>query len=381
VTERLVEGTVERVDATLSRVRVGEDVLDCTVRRKLVKFAKGEKTVVVGDRVVVEQTDRGERVIAEVLPRRSSLSRPGFRSADERVIVANVDELVVVAAAAEPDYRTGLIDRYLVIAERVGFPGVVCINKVDLVDRAAIERALGFYRDLGYPVLFVSALDGTGLDELRDFLRGKTSVLCGHSGVGKSSLINRLIPGAELATLEVSDVTGKGRHVTSAVTMLALPGHAPRSADEAQASGTLAGSVPRDTSRRPDEAEAGGTPAGFLPSDVSRRADEAQASGTLAGFVPSDTSRRPTRSVAGYIVDTPGIREFGLWGVRRDELRRYFREFVPHEGRCRFNNCVHLAEPGCSVKAALNTGAIHQSRYASYQRLYDDLPATDWEQK
>jgi ribosome biogenesis GTPase len=330
-----MEGTVERVDATLSRVRVGEDVLDCTVRRKLVKFARGEKTIVVGDRVVIEQTDRGERVIAEVLPRRSSLSRPGFRSADERVIVANVDELVVVAAAAEPDYRTGLIDRYLVIAERVGFPGVVCINKTDLVERSAIERALGFYRDLGYPVLFVSALDGTGLDELRDSLRGKTSVLCGHSGVGKSSLINRLIPGAELATLEVSDVTGKGRHVTSAVTMLALPGHL----------------------------------------------DEAQASGALAGFVPSDASRRATRGVAGYIVDTPGIREFGLWGVRREELHRYFREFIPHEGRCRFNNCVHLAEPGCSVKAALDTGAIHQSRYASYQRLYDDLPAGNWQER
>ena len=307
-----VLGTVERVDAKLSRVRVGEELLDCTVRRKLVKFAEGTKTIVVGDRVVIEQTDRGEWVIAQVLERRSHLSRPGFRGTKERVIVANVDELIVVTAAAEPDYKTGLIDRYLVIAERIGFPAVVCVNKLDLVagaDRRRIEQALGFYAGIGYPVLFTSAVDGTGLDEFRAQLSGKTSVLCGHSGVGKSSLINRIIPGAVLPTGAVSEVTGRGRHVTSAVTMLALPGG------------------------------------------------------------------------EGYIVDTPGIREFGLWGVKRDELWHYFPEFVLYDGKCRFRSCVHLAEPGCAVKAALDEGTIHESRYASYQRLYEELPATDWESR
>ena len=316
------EGTVERVDATISRVRVGEDLLDCTVRRKLVKFATGTKTVAVGDRVRLDRTERGEHVIAEVLPRRSKLSRPGFRGAAERIIVANVDELVVVTAAAQPEYRTGLIDRYLVIAERVGFPGVLCVNKTDLVDRDAIRHALGFYDGLGYKVLFVSALDGSGLDELRELLTGRTSVLCGHSGVGKSSLINRMIPGVDLTTREVSDATGKGRHVTSAVTMLALPG-----------------------------------------------ADEAR------GFVQA------TRSVAGYLVDTPGIREFGLWSVKRDELWHYFPEFVRLEGQCRFRSCAHLAEPGCAVKAALESGQVHQSRYRSYERLYNELPASEWEQR
>ncbi len=300
------EGIVERVDATISRVRVGEELLDCTVRRKLVKFAAGTKTVAVGDRVRLDQTQRGEHVIAEVLPRRSKLSRPGFRGAAERVIVANVDELVVVTAAAQPAYRTGLIDRYLVIAERLGFPGVLCVNKIDLVDRDAIRRALGFYDRLGYKVLFVSALDGTGLDELRELLTGKSSVLCGHSGVGKSSLINRMIPGVDLTTRQVSDATGKGRHATSAVTMLALPG-------------------------------------------------------------------------GGYIVDTPGIREFGLWGVMRDELPQRFPEFVRLEGQCRFRSCAHLAEPGCAVKAAIEAGEIADSRYRSYERLYDELPASEWE--
>ena len=302
------EGTVERVDATISRVRVGEDLLDCSARRKLLKFPGDFKKIAVGDRVRVEHTPRGDTVIAEVLPRRSRLSRPAFRGAGEQVIVANVDELVVVTAAADPEYKTGLIDRYLVIAERVGFPGVVCVNKMDLADRAAIEQALGFYRDIGYTVLFVSALDGSGLDGLRDFLRGKTSVLCGHSGVGKSTLINQLIPGAELSTGEVSEVTGKGRHVTSAVTMLPLPG-------------------------------------------------------------------------GGYIVDTPGIREFGLWGIKRDELARYFPEIARVEGQCKFRSCAHLAEPDCAVKAALASGQIAPTRYQSYQRLYDDLPATDWQQR
>jgi ribosome biogenesis GTPase len=302
------EGIVERVDATISRVRVGEELLDCTVRRKLVKFAAGTKTVAVGDRVRLDRTERGEHVIAEVLPRRSKLSRPGFRGAAERIIVANVDELVVVTAAAQPEYRTGLIDRYLVIAERVGFPGVLCVNKTDLVDRDAIEQALGFYGGLGYKVLFVSALDGSGLDELRELLTGRTSVLCGHSGVGKSSLINRMIPGVDLTTRQVSDATGKGRHVTSAVTMLALPG-------------------------------------------------------------------------GGYLVDTPGIREFGLWGVKRDELPKRFPEFVRLEGQCRFRSCAHLAEPGCAVKAALESGQVHQSRYRSYERLYNELPASEWEQR
>jgi ribosome biogenesis GTPase len=326
------QGTVERVDATLSRVRVGEELLDCTVRRKLVKFARGAKTIVVGDRVVIEQTDKGEWVIEEVLERRSELKRAGFRGRSERVIVANVDEIVVVAAAAEPDYRTGLIDRYLVIAERTGFPAAVCVNKIDLVNRNEIENALGFYAQLGYPVFFVSALDGTGLDQLRAHLTGKESVLCGHSGVGKSTLINRLIPGVELPTMEVSEVTGKGRHVTSGAAMLALPA-----------------------------------------------ADEAQASGTLAGFVPSNASRHRTRRVAGYIVDTPGIREFGLLGVKRDELWRFFPEFLPYDNQCRFHNCAHIAEPGCAIKAALDAGLLHPSRYDSYQRLYDELPATEWE--
>jgi len=343
VSDPVRQGTVERVDATLSRVRVGDDVLDCTVRRKLVKFAKGEKTVVVGDHVVVEQTDRGEWVIKEVLPRRSQLARPGFRGRTERVIVANVDELVVVVAAAEPEYRTGLIDRYLVIAERIGFPAVLCVNKIDLADRgdrgnrAEIERALGFYADIGYPVFYVSALDGTGLDELRAHLTGKESVMCGHSGVGKSSLINRLIPGAELETREVSEMTGKGRHVTSGATLLALPGDAERAATPG-----IAG----------DKAE---------------------------GIVPSDASRRPTPGVAGYIVDTPGIREFGLIGVKRDELWRFFPEFLPYDNQCRFHNCGHIVEPGCAIKAALDSGLLRPSRYDSYQRLYDELPASEWE--
>jgi ribosome biogenesis GTPase len=308
VSEAVRQGTVERVDATLSRVRVGDELLDCTARRKLVKFARGAKTIVVGDRVVVERTDRGEWVIKEVLERRSELKRAGFRQSDERVIVANVDEIVVVAAAAEPDYRTGLIDRYLVIAERSGFPAVVCVNKIDLVagaDRRRVEGDLGFYADLGYPVFFVSALDGTGLDEFSAHLSGKESVLCGHSGVGKSSLINRLIPGVELPTLEVSEATGRGRHMTSGAAMLALPG-------------------------------------------------------------------------SGYIVDTPGIREFGLIGVRRDELWHYFPDFIPYDGQCRFHNCVHIAEPGCAIKAAVDAGGIRQSRYASYQRIYQELPAADW---
>ncbi len=328
--EARAEGTVERVDATLSRVRVGEELVDCTVRRKLVKFSRGTKTIVVGDRVVTARTDKGEHVIEEVLPRRSKLSRPAGRAGrGEQVIVANVDELVVVTAAAQPEYRTGLIDRYLVIAERLGFPAAVCVNKVDLVQHAEIECALGFYRDLGYTVLFVSALKNTGLDELRELLTGKTSVLCGHSGVGKSSLINRMIPEVDLATRDVSAVTGRGRHVTSAVTMLALPGVAGQSVDDA------------------------------------------------GGFVGVSESG----SVAGYIVDTPGIREFGLWGVKRDELWHYFPEFVRLDGQCRFRSCVHLAEPGCAVKAALESGAIAPSRYTSYQRLYEELPATEWEQK
>jgi len=322
VEDRVRQGTVERVDATLSRVRVGEELVDCTVRRKLVKFAKGTKTIVVGDRVAIEQTDRGEWVIAEVQERRSQLARPDFRGRTERVIVANVDELVVVTAAAEPDYKTGLIDRYLVIAERSGFPAVVCVNKIDLADRATIEEALGFYAGIGYPVFYTSALDSTGLDELRAQLTGKVSVLSGHSGVGKSSLINCLIPGVELPTREVSDVTGKGRHVTSAATMLALP----------------------------VAAEAGGF-------------------------------GQATQSVAGYIVDTPGIRVFGLMGLLRHELWHFFPEFVRCQGQCRFHNCVHLDEPGCAVKAALEAGQIAESRYTSYQRLYEDLPAAEWERE
>ncbi len=254
----------------------------------------------VGDRVLLSK-----RGIEEILPRTTVLSRPDPHNPHvERVIAANIDAVVIVASARAPAFRPGLVDRYLIAIERSGAEPVLCVNKIDLLEAGEQLSDLAPYHDLGLAIVRCSANTGHGLDLFLERLAGKLCVLVGHSGVGKSSLLNALHPELALATGAVSEANQKGRHTTSSSRLYEIPNG------------------------------------------------------------PS-------------IIDTPGIREFGLWDVSPGELRRHFHEFDAHAGACAFADCTHTHEPDCAVKQAVEAGVIPMARYRAYCRILqqDKLPA------
>jgi len=273
----------------------------CTVRKSLRQRAgRGRKAVVVGDRVEVERSGEGA-AIAAVEPRRTAISRRDpSNPRREQILVANVDAVLVVVAAARPAPVPGLVDRFLVAIESRGLETGIVVNKVDLDPEGEWRRWGDVYRGLGYAVFPVSALQGEGLEAVRGFLAGQTTSLLGHSGVGKSTLANALDASLQLRTGDVQDASGKGMHTTTTVSLLPLPW-------------------------------------------------------------------------GGYLVDTPGIREFALWDVEPADLGIWFREIADRADGCRFNDCLHENEPGCAVRAALDAGAIPPERYDSYRRILDSL--------
>lgn len=300
------QGVVVQVSSSLCHVQVDGRILVCGLRGSLSAEDTGYTNVVaVGDQVIVSEDGADGGVVDAVLPRRSALARPDvFQPHLQQVIVANADQLLVVASWRDPPLWPELVDRYLIGAERNGLRPVICINKTDLAeDTSACRTAMAPYLDLGYPVLFTSALTSRGVDGLRDVLRGQMTVLAGMSGVGKSSLLNVVQPGLQLRTAEVSDYSHTGRHTTTQVSLLAL-------------------------------------------------------------------------QMGGFVVDTPGIREFGLSGLRRGELIRFYPELATLSGGCRFADCSHTHEPGCAIKTAVRRGSVSQARLHSYAAIYDELPET-----
>lgn len=270
---------------------------------------EGTSLVAVGDRVEYRPkasgTGTAEGVIVRVEHRRSALMRRRDirrnRSKEKaQVIAANIDQLVVVSSVADPPLNRRLIDRYLAFAESEHLPLLIVVNKTDLVDGHGPDDGLATYRSLGCRIVMVSARRKSGFDELRSELNGRVSAFSGHSGVGKSTLINLLIGRKELRTARVSGKTGKGVHTTSGSTMLKLP-------------------------------------------------------------------------EGGYVIDTPGIREFNLSGITRENLRFYFREFLEHMPDCAFSSCTHTVEPGCAVARAVEAGEIDPERYGSYLALLETL--------
>jgi ribosome biogenesis GTPase len=262
--------------------------------------------VAIGDRIRFIDAGNGTGMINEVLPRRSTLSRPApvpGQRVFEQVIVSNVDQVVPVFAAASPTPKWGLLDRYLVSAEASGLPALIVITKLDLARKnRALEADLEIYRGIGYTICMVSSVTDEGLDELKGALAGRTSVLIGKSGVGKTSLLNAIQPGLGLRVKEVSrGELGKGRHTTTHLEMFGL-----------------------------------------------------------------DTG--------GALVDTPGMREFGLWDVSGEDLALFFPEMAGYVGQCKFGlSCRHDGEPGCAIRKAVMAEKISPYRYKSYLNLREEL--------
>ena len=235
-----LEGFVIHKSSRNVRVRAGSEVLLCTLRGRFRDEKTGRSPVVVGDRVTVEPCGEGEAVLEEILPRKTEIRRaralrrgrrlrPGKAPAEELVVASNVDQVLIVMASCTPPPRWALIDRVLISTAWEKVEGAICLNKWDQVEdedevREDLEECLGVYEDLGYGCFRLSALGRTGIEALATWLKDKVTVFSGHSGVGKSTLINALCPDLDIQTSHVNRVTGKGRHTTTAATLYELPG-------------------------------------------------------------------------------------------------------------------------------------------------------------
>ena len=298
VDESCLRGRVLTVHGLSSTVQ-GEDghIYKCATRRLLKTLSTDQRHVVAtGDRVMFRPADGTEGIIERVEPRRGVISRNS--RGRQHIMVTNVDQMLIIGSAAEPYLKPNLIDRFLISAEKNRIRPVICINKVDLIDRAALQPLVGVYSQMGYGMFLVSARTGFGVGRLRQELKGKASVVVGQSGVGKSSILNAIEEGLHLRVGEVSAESQKGKHTTTTARLLAL-------------------------------------------------------------------------ELGGYVVDTPGIRQFQLWDIIPEEVIGYFRDLRPYVNLCRYPNCTHTHESNCAVKDAVADGRLDARRYESYCQLFE----------
>ena len=298
--EALQEGLVVAVYADRCRVWCEGAEYVCSLRGRMKQIG----TPVAGDRVRFHAQADGGGAVAELLERRTVLQRttadrkrPG-RNAPPQVLAANVEQMVIVAAMAQPPFREGLVDRFLVAARQAGLDALVCLNKVDLDPQEHWRNAAAHYGALGYPVLAVSKQSGLGLEALGTALQGRISVLVGHSGVGKTSLLNAL-EGTTMSVGAVDERLDRGRHTTTTARLVHLRG-------------------------------------------------------------------------GGFVIDSPGIREFGLHGMVPGDLAALYPDFQGLKAPCGFRDCLHRSEPNCAIRAAVEQGDILPRRYDGYLKLLEE---------
>lgn len=267
--------------------------------------------IAVGDEVEFEMEDETEgRVMITVLhDRRNYVNR--VSPANKRlhhIVASNLDQSLLVATLREPRTSVGFIDRFLVTCEAFHIPAIILFNKSDIYrekDMLLFEDRKAMYEAIGYTVLLTSVKEKIGLDQLKALLDGKVTLISGHSGVGKSSLINEILDGINLRTTEVSEWSGKGMHTTTFAEMYDLPS-------------------------------------------------------------------------GGKLIDTPGMREFAIADIGKNELCHYFPEMRELMHHCQFNDCLHINEPGCAIKEAVVQGKIHEERFVSYCSIYDSINEKGW---
>jgi len=305
-TDSAITGLVVEVSSGLCRVELDDETLLCSLRGNLKTQETGYSNIVaVGDQVIISRDGSESGVIETVLPRRSVLARPHGRVLSLRqIVVANVDQVLIVASWREPHIWPELLDRYLIAAQRNDLEAILCINKVDLIeDRVAFDSIVQPYSDLGHRLVLASAVSGEGIDELCVILGESATVLAGLSGVGKSSLLTAVQPDLDLQTGSVAEgglFRGQGRHTTTQSSLWRLEN-------------------------------------------------------------------------GGIVIDTPGIRSFGLAGITQSELAGWYPEMASLSGNCRYADCMHLNEPECVIKAAVESGQVSQLRYKNYAEILESL--------
>ena len=307
-------------------------LLECKVKGNFrIKGIRSTNPVAVGDRVTVGE---GNWIVA-IEDRRNYIIRKSINlSKQSHILAANVDQALLVVTVVTPQTSTTFIDRFLASAEAYRVPVILVFNKTDLLDddlRHYQETMAHLYQTIGYDCRQVSATTGFGMDEIRPLLEGKITLLSGNSGVGKSTLINRLVPDANLRTGEISDAHNTGQHTTTFSEMIPL------------------------------------SPLSSLSSSLS------SLSPSLSSLSPSLSSRAQSRDLPlSWLIDTPGIKGFGTFDIEPEELTSYFKEIFQFSKDCRFSNCTHTHEPGCAVLKALEEHYIAESRYQSYLSMLED---------
>ena len=299
--------------------------VDCKVKGNFrLRGIRSTNPVAVGDRVTITSPPSqggagGGSFITDIEDRRNYIIRKSINlSKQSHILAANVDQAFLVVTVCKPETSTTFIDRFLASAEAYRVPVYLIFNKSDLLDATDARKQsdlLLLYENIGYECHAISAETGEGVEELRPLLKGKITLLSGNSGVGKSTLINRLVPGANLRTADISDAHQMGMHTTTFSEMISLP--------------------------NPSEGGA---------SD----SHSWEASGEA------------------FLIDTPGIKGFGTFDMEREELTSYFREIFEYSKQCRFSDCTHTHEPGCAVLQAVDDHLIAPSRYQSYLSMLDD---------
>lgn len=299
--DRKFTATVVRATGSWYDVLHDGETVRCRIRGRLrLKGVRSTNPVVVGDEVACEADEGGDYVIADILPRRNYVIRRASNlSKESHIIAANVDQALLMASLRSPETPTEFVDRFLVTCEAYKIPVTILLSKLDLQDAEAVAEFRAVYEGAGYRVLEVSVREGRGVEEVRELLAGRTTLVSGNSGVGKSTLIQAIDPSLDIRTGEISESHHKGRHTTTFSTMYPLAG-------------------------------------------------------------------------GGAVIDTPGIKGFGLIDIDEAELWHYFPEMMRVAPACRFYNCTHTHEPGCAVTEAVKAGEIAWPRYESYLKIRDE---------